>query len=312
MPYRFPVVRPMLVCLAAVATLFLTLCPGQACAQSGEWVWQAGASGVNSAAPTYGTEGTPSTQNLPALRYGSGTWADTKGNLWLFGGYGEDSVSEQGYLNDLWVYNIANKTWEWLGGSNLNGPSYGQGGVYGTLGVPSSSNIPGGRFAPAIWQDSSGNVWMFGGSGMDSTGKVAGSGNLNDLWMYSPTTNEWTWMGGITTVPAFGQGQPGVYGTLGAASATNIPGGRYGAATWTDSQGNFWLFGGDGSDASGHSGDLNDLWMFNPTTQEWTWEGGSNAANNAGHYGAQGVPSTSNLPSARDGAFAWADGKGNF
>ncbi len=35
------------------------------------------------------------------------------------------------------------------------------------------------------WIDSSGNLWLFGGYGYDSTGTV---GKLNDLWQYSPTT----------------------------------------------------------------------------------------------------------------------------
>jgi N-acetylneuraminic acid mutarotase len=311
-PTKFSVVRFLQVCLATVATLFLTLSPPPARAQAGEWAWQGGGPGSNTGVPIYGTKGVPSTQNLPALRYGSGTWADSKGNLWLFGGYGDDPVYTQGYLNDLWVYSIANKTWEWVNGSSLNGPDYGQGGVYGTLGVASTGNMPGGRFVPAIWQDSGGNVWMFGGSGRDSSNSISGVGSLNDLWMYNPTTNEWAWMAGSTTVPGFEQGRAGIYGTLGVANSANLPGGRYGAATWTDAQGNFWLFGGAGADGSGNSGDLNDLWMFNSTTQQWTWEGGSQTANNTGVYSAQGVPSTSNLPSAREGAFAWADAKGNF
>jgi hypothetical protein len=40
-------------------------------------------------------------------------------------------------------------------------------------------------------------------------------------------------------------GQPGIYGTLGASAATNIPGRRDSAAIWTDSSGDLWLFGID-------------------------------------------------------------------
>ena len=63
-----------------------------------------------------------------------------------------------------------------------------------------------------------------------------------------------------------------MYGMLGVPSATNVPGGRDGAASWTDSSGNFWLFGGFGADSKVYpTGDpdtpmhyLNDLWEFNP------------------------------------------------
>src|SRR5271168_3799285 len=63
--------------------------------------------------------------------------------------------------------------------------------------------------------------------------------------------NEWTWIGGSSTVSA-PYGQPGVYGKLGTPAAGNIPGARDSGATWTDSSGNFWLFGGEGADANGN------------------------------------------------------------
>ena len=64
-------------------------------------------------------------------------------------------------------------------------------------------------------------------------------------------------MGGSSTVPSTCLtwpntcGQPGVYGTLGTPAAGNVPGGRFGAVSWTDSSGHLWLFGGLGHDASG-------------------------------------------------------------
>jgi len=92
--------------------------------------------------------------------------------------------------------------------------------------------------------------------------------------------NEWTNLRapGVTTIVSQGNSiyaVPGVYGILGTPDAANTPGGRDSAATWTDSSGNFWLFGGGGYDANGNYGTLNDLWEFQPSTQIWTWIGGS-------------------------------------
>src|SRR6218665_2550757 len=73
----------------------------------------------------------------------------------------------------------------WMKGSS----QFDQPGVYGSLGVPAMSNGPGARWDAVSWKDASGNFWMFGGFGVD------GSGNqdwLNDLWKYSPATNQWT------------------------------------------------------------------------------------------------------------------------
>src|ERR1022692_3346135 len=84
--------------------------------------------------------------------------------------------------------------WMWVEGSN----SAGQPGLFGTLGVPSSSNIPGARFSPSMWADSNGKRWFFGGSGFDSVGTY---GYLNDLWNFDASTLQWAWMGGSKTVP---------------------------------------------------------------------------------------------------------------
>jgi hypothetical protein len=45
-------------------------------------------------------------------------------------------------------------------------------------------------------------------------------------------------------------GVPGVFGTLGTPAAGNTPGGSQYASAWTDSSGNFWLFGGYGTEAA--------------------------------------------------------------
>jgi len=56
-------------------------------------------------------------------------------------------------------------------------------GVYGTLGIAAAGNVPSMRQSAVGWMDSSGNLWLFGGDGSDSTGAL---GDLNDLWRYQP------------------------------------------------------------------------------------------------------------------------------
>lgn len=87
-----------------------------------------------------------------------------------------------------------------------------------------SANQPGGRGFGNSWVDASGNFFLFAGQGFDGVGAV---GSLNDLWEYSPGSNQWRWMGGNNTVPAgnYGvyNGRTGSYGTEGAYAAGNIP-----------------------------------------------------------------------------------------
>jgi len=173
------------------------------------------------------------------------SWIDSSNNLWLFGGYGHDSTQE-GLLNDLWQYSISNNQWTWVSGNNI----VNQNGVYGSL----INNIPGSRSSSIPWIDSN-NLLLFGGQGFDSIGD---NGALNDLWEYSISNNEWTWISGNNTIDQFG-----IYGTQGISSSNNIPGSRYSSISWIDSSNNnLWLFGGYGFKDDGQEGYLNDLWSY--------------------------------------------------
>jgi len=292
-------------CLLAFAALTLpaaaqTIAPN-------EWAWMSGGTDprLNGPPGVYGTLHVPAPGNVPGARESAATWTDSKGNLWLFGGFGYDSAGAQGELNDLWEFNASNNEWAWMGGSNTLGTSTIEPGVYGTLGTPSAANIPSGRSATATWTDASGHFWLFGGA------------DFNDLWEFYPTTNEWAWMGGSNGSNCNYCNEEGVYGTLGTPAPGNIPGARWMAASWTDNKGNFWLFSGIGQDSVNLNGNLNDLWEYNPSTNEWAWMGGSKTLFMAdlgmpGVYGTFQTPSAGNLPGSRTEAVSWTDSKGNL
>lgn len=148
------------------------------------------------------------------------------------------------------------------------------------------------------WTDASGNFWLFGGYGWDSTGAL---GNLNDLWKYSG--GEWAWMGGANVA-----NQPGSYGVQGTAAPGNTPGARSEAVSWSDAAGNFWLFGG--SSGTNTLAPLNDLWKY--SAGQWTWMSGSTAPDQNGVYGTAGVAAAANTPGARVVALTWTDATGNL
>ncbi len=260
---------------------------------AGQWTWMGGSNMLNQSG-TYGTQGTPAQANTPGARVDSNTWTDASGNFFLFGGDGRDSAGNFSELNDLWEYSAGE--WTWMSGSNTSG----QKGIYGTLRTAAADNVPGGREGSATWIDASGNLWLFGGFGYDSTGTA---NYLNDLWMYS--AGQWTWMGGSNMAS-----QSGTYGTQGTPAPNNTPGARAGCATWIDTSGNFWLFGGRGFDSVQNINYLNDLWMY--SAGQWTWVSGSNMATQSGTYGALGTPAPANVPGARYGSHGWTDVSGNF
>ena len=260
-----------------------------------EWTWVSG-SDIGNQAGTYGTKGITDPANVPGARSGAVSWIDSQGKLWLFGGAGMDLTVYGGLLNDLWEYDPTTNEWTWVSGSDIGN----QAGTYGTKGTADPSNVPGARHSAVSWLDSSGKLWLFGGGGYDSG---SSGGELNDLWEYDPATLEWTWVSGSNVF-----GQNGTYGIQGTADPLNVPGARSGAVSWLDSQGNLWLFGGWGN----YSGELNDLWKYDPTTLEWTWVSGSNTPGQLGTYGTKGTAALSNVPGAREGAVSWIDSNGNL
>jgi N-acetylneuraminic acid mutarotase len=265
-----------------VVSVFTTISLG---AQNWKWVRGSDTSLVPG---TYGTMGVPSPLNDPGGRHGCATWTDKSGNLWLFGGEGSSTNTTLCWLNDLWKYDKTNNEWTWIRGSN--GPN--SSGSYGTMGVSSPSNDPPAREFATAWTDTAGNFWMFGGDAYDASTTSARQGG--DLWKYDPLTNQWTWMKGFNTFDQYG-----VYNTLGSPNPSSLPGCRNGAAAWVDAANQLWLFGGRGWGSSGSVGYLNDLWRYDPSSNQWTWIKGSNLVTQVGTYGTMSVPNAANQPGGR-------------
>ncbi len=177
-------------------------------------------------------------------------------------------------------------------------------GVYGVQGTPDPNNVPGARMGSVSWIDGVGDLWLFGGVGLDS---VDTSGRLNDLWRHD-SSGQWTWMSGSDTI-----GQAGIYGIQGTPDPTNVPGARQDSSSWIDAVGNLWLFGGYGRDSVGDVEDrLNDLWRYDVSDGQWTWISGANICGQTGIYGVQGAPDPANVPGARESGISWADDAGNL
>jgi hypothetical protein len=260
---------------------------------SGEWTWVSG-SDVHSQKGIYGTKGATSATNMPGARFHSQVWVDQSGTAWIFGGSGFDSTGAQGPMNDLWRF--TGGEWTWVAGSG----TVNQTGVYGTKGSAADANTPGSRSPGAGWTDSAGNLWLFGGGGLDAAGA---SGSLDDLWMYS--AGQWTWMNGSNVV-----NEQANYGSQGVAAATNAPGARGSSAAWIDGAGNFWLFGGTFGNVAVGQFWLSDLWKY--SGGEWTWVGGPDMTDQAGVYGTQGLPGAGNIPGSRMESATWIDKSGNL
>ncbi len=249
------------------------------------WIWINGPQWTNDQNGEFGAQGVPSPNNYPSARtFGPNCWTDNNGDLWLFGGYGYDVNYATGSLSDLWRYNIASNSWTWMSGPN----TVNQAPVFGTIGVAAAANTPGSRQeCKSGWVDDQNNLWLFGG--LDGATAATSTSVRNDVWKYTIATNMWTWMKGSQAL-----NNGGSYGTKGVEAATNNPPSRLSFTKWKGKDGNFYVFAGGNSSTA-----RNDVWRYNPFTNNWTWLSGTNTVNNAGTYNAQCNPQPTEYPKAR-------------
>jgi hypothetical protein len=223
----------------------------------------------------YGTLGSAAANNVPGSRWNATTWTDSQGHLWLFGGNRLGSDGARGYLNDLWEFDPATTEWMWRSGSSSTGnqncfqtnDECARPATYGTLGQFAAGNVPSGRNGSSGGIDEGGDLLLFGGAN-NANGVI---NEFNDLWAFHIASGEWAWIAGSNQILCGGKdkngncnidGQWGLYGSLGVPAAGNTPGSRNSAVSWSDAEGNLWLFGGEGFDKNGILGALNDLWAY--------------------------------------------------
>ncbi len=285
------------ICAVSTACLMmLSLSCGAAASQL--WCWEDGYDTLYTPG-VYGTMGVTSPSNYPGVRDGAMTWTDADGKLWMMGGYGYDANHDLGYLSDVWSLNISTGNWTWEDGSCYCNVS----GVYRNP-VDEQGNpiivpwYPGGRADGMTWTDSNGYLYLFGGQGIDEEGYV---GDMTDMWCYDPVNFVWYFIDGYSWCDI-----KGTYGTKMQYDISNWPGGRQNAVMWYISAYNeIWLFGGNGFDGNGSAGNLNDVWVYSLTDNQWCWVAGSSTIEAKGMLTTKGEYNDTNTPGARSGMYAW-------
>ncbi len=233
------------------------------------WTWMSGFQGTSNNMGNYGPIGVPGVNYCPSARgYGTNCWTDKNNNLWLLGGTNSG--------DDLWKYDIATNEWTLVKGSN----NFAVQPVYGVKGVPDINNTPGVIVeTKSGYVDDQNNLWMIGNG-------------TELLWRYGINNNQWTWMKGDNSMSSAN------FGVKGVEAATNQPISRYSYTKWRDVDGNFYIFAGLATGLFG-SGEMNDVWKFNPNTNNWTWVSGTQVPNDNGTTPAKCTKNVADVPAAR-------------
>ncbi len=253
---------------------------------SNQWTWIAGDSAGNKS-HVFGTKGISNPSVTPGgLAETCATWTDSNNNLWLFGGM--NGVP----WNTLWKFNISSGQWTWMSGDNFASSN----GSYGTKNVASPTNVPSARYAYTRWIKND-TLWLFGGLSI---------GPLNDLWIYSISTNMWTWVGGPNNYY-----NKGIYNQKCLFASSHLPYSRFETRScWTDINGNFWFHSGNSAQVNGA---INDLWVYNSNLKKWSWvDGDSIPSVTSPNYGTILISNPSNTPGSRHGSVSWVDGFNNL
>ncbi len=292
-------------CPALLVLLFINI--NQTFAQN-KWSWVAGYSVSdavwNSSRPTPSPLGVPTYANRatatplslnstykPSVREHCGGGLVNNNEIYIYGGA---TLDFQFSGSDIWVYDIAQQKWAFVEerGRNINFNP-----VTDAIGVESNTVWPGARNRMASAIDKDGNMWVFGG--LYYNADIGQEYSVSDLWRFNTKTRKWTF---------FGQDD----------YSGNKPVARYRSRGWFDANNNFWIYAGANDGTNVGLGSLNDLWMYNTTTNVWTCISGNKntfyAKNtpNGNYPAVLGTGGTQYFPRARSDYGYWIDNSGKL
>jgi type II secretory pathway pseudopilin PulG len=259
---------------------------------SGQYGFLNGQTRVN-ATGNYGVKGTPTSTTVPPARWNMASFYDTDNKkFYIFGGttgyYLYLNMENAARFSDTWSYDVNTNQWTWVHGPQLtNQPA-----VYGDLNSASAANVPGARnLIASYYHPETRLFYLYGGLGFTADQ----FGSLNDLWSYSPDSNEYTWISGTPDTNNVGS-----YSDLWVKKPENLPRARGGAYFWYDSEKyTFYIFGGAliyEEDGFTFVRPMSDLWTFNSAENVWMWISGPQNVLSQGSYGTKGEKQPTNYP----------------
>lgn len=224
------------------------------------------ASGV---AVTYGSPGIVSPTVDPGGRYGGcSASSHISSTLFYFGGF-IGSV----YLGDFWQFDMSSAWWTMVHISKVQSN--------GVMGTPLNTVYPGLKAFHACAITLSNSFYLSFG--------LSQNGYENNIFAWSFSIGQWTWITGNTALAA------GNSVGVGVESSQNMPASRsYHTMNELAFTNCLLTFGGN---APTYAAYMNDLWRYSLSNNLWTLLSGTySAVNQAAVYNSVGVASASSVP----------------
>jgi hypothetical protein len=191
----------------------------------------------------YGTKKTYDSANYPGSRK-EYTMFLFNNTIIIFGGSGYASVGVEGFLNDVWQFDLISFEFRWIAGSDI----INQNAVFGETKLYDESNIPDSKkiHHNILYKDT---MIMFGGYNL-------ALGYFNNIWQFDLTLLQ------FRILHFSNPDVNGIYGSKNVYDIQNLPGTRIGDSVvrYRDSM---FIIGGYGHKSTGTTTDfLNDVWEY--------------------------------------------------
>jgi len=221
-----------------------------------QWYFMNGNSTLNDASSFLTSGGYPGARYFPTFT------ALSNDSLVLFGGY-----STSNNLNELWRFDPLENEWYFMkGNESTSGLAF-----YSTTG----NGIIGAKYGHSAVKISNESIFVFGGDGNNNLN----AGYLNELWRYDPLTNSWFYINGSLNVNSIGN----------YSGTSQYPGSRSFHSFAVLSNDSMLIFAGEGiTITTSQFGNLNDLWRYDPQTNNWLFIDGSTSLNIVVQYSILG------------------------
>ncbi|WP_329805743.1 DUF7619 domain-containing protein [Flavobacterium facile] len=248
----------------------------------------------------YGQQNTSNIVNTPPSLIHMSNSVVHNNEAYFIGGYelGGNTTNElnRGHHGSLWKYNMLTNQWTWLKGKQLTKHP----GFHGKKGIERSENLPSSRLNSFLLIENNA-LKLYGGNAFQANGAI----NTQEFWNYNISTNNFTWIDGITTrYDHINQNSTYYFEELNTASVYNVV--EPTKLKWGEKGSKLWFFNTLNNQPFLGNAFFGGMFEYDIETSTcYKIKEFGSTPYNYGVYGQKNVADVSNIPPYRENACLW-------